>query len=91
MLHSGRARVRFPVRSLDFSVDLDLPAYLWPRGLQKILVELICDWLIEMTQDSCHEYGMSTKHRTSCALNATARCHVVSSSDKYQGRIDCVM
>jgi hypothetical protein len=32
MLHAGRPRVRFPRRSLDFSIDLILPAALWLWG-----------------------------------------------------------
>jgi hypothetical protein len=32
MLQAGRSRVRFPMRSLDFSTYLFLPAILWPRG-----------------------------------------------------------
>jgi hypothetical protein len=32
MLQAGRSQVQFPTRSLDFSIDLILPATLWPWG-----------------------------------------------------------
>jgi hypothetical protein len=32
MLKAGRSRIRFPTRSFDFSIDLVLPATLWPWG-----------------------------------------------------------
>jgi hypothetical protein len=40
MLQAGRSRVWFPVRSLDFSIYLILPAALWPWGSTPPLTEM---------------------------------------------------
>jgi hypothetical protein len=32
MLQAERSRVRFPIRSLDFLIDLLVPAAIWPWG-----------------------------------------------------------
>jgi hypothetical protein len=57
MLQPGRWRVWFSIRSLDFSIDLILPAALWPWDLlslkQKwipgIFLGLKCGWCIRLT------------------------------------------
>jgi hypothetical protein len=40
MLQAGRSRVRFPMRSLDFSIVLILPAAPWPQGSTQLLTEM---------------------------------------------------
>jgi hypothetical protein len=40
MLQAGRSRDRFPMWSLDFSVELILPVALWPLGSTQPLTEM---------------------------------------------------
>jgi hypothetical protein len=40
MLQAGRSRVRFPIKSLFFPIDLIFPAALWPLGSFQPLTEM---------------------------------------------------
>jgi hypothetical protein len=40
MIQAGRSWVRFPMRTLDFSLDLTLPAAPWPWGRLTLLTEM---------------------------------------------------
>ena len=39
-LQVGRSRIRFQIQSLEFFIDIILPAALWPLGLTQPLTEM---------------------------------------------------
>jgi hypothetical protein len=40
VLQAGRSRIRFPMKSLDFAIDLIVPAAIWPWGSTQPLTEM---------------------------------------------------
>jgi hypothetical protein len=66
MLQDGRSRVRFPMKSLDFSIDLNLPAplRLWGR-------------LILLTKMSTRNFPGGKEQPARKADNLTAICEPI--------------
>jgi hypothetical protein len=48
MLQAERSQVQFPLRPMDFSTDLILPATLWPWGRPKSLAEMTTQIFLEV-------------------------------------------